>query len=78
MAYFVSIRCEGRGEGRCVYGGDRCWSDDNDDPWVLADDTKRSVMQCMDDLIKEASDGGWKKINGEWMCPNCQKHATKG
>jgi hypothetical protein len=37
MAIFITLRCGGRGEGRSEFGKYRCWSDDNDDPYVLAE-----------------------------------------
>ncbi|WP_308317764.1 hypothetical protein [Serratia marcescens] len=74
MAIFISLRCEMRGEGRAVWSGTRCWSDDNDDPHVMADDTKKSAADCMTLLFSDAKEAGWKKINGGWVCPNCQKH----
>jgi len=74
MAIFISLRCEERGDGRSPYGGTRCWSDDNNDPWTMADDTKKSADACMSELFAEAKEAGWKKVNGGWVCPACQKH----
>ena len=76
MAIFISLRCGLRGEGRDVHSGTRCWSDDNDDPWVLAADTKRSTTDSLTELFQDAQDAGWQKIKGEWICPNCIKHST--
>lgn len=77
MAVFISLRCEERGEGRCKYSGTRCLSDDNDDPWVMADDTKKSAAACMSELFADAKKSGWKKTNGGWVCPNCQKYTEE-
>ncbi|EFR6141852.1 hypothetical protein HYK36_004236 [Salmonella enterica] len=76
MAIFISLRCELRGEGRSEFSKTRCWSDDNDEPWVLAADTKRSASDCMNDLFSDAKDAGWRKVNGGWVCPNCIKHTA--
>lgn len=74
MAIFISLRCEMRGDGRSPYGGTRCWSDDNDDPFVLSGETKKSASECLGLLFDDAREAGWKKIKGDWVCPNCQKH----
>lgn len=71
MAIFITLRCEGRGEGRSEFGKYRCWSDDNDDPYVLAGDTKKDAYLSLEDLFTDAKSAGWKRINGEWMCPSC-------
>lgn len=77
MAIFISLRCEGRGEGRSPFNGTRCWSDDNDDPFVMADDTKKSASDCLSELFKDAESGGWKRTKTGWMCPNCLALAKK-
>ncbi|MBF2790588.1 hypothetical protein ISN40_10235 [Enterobacter asburiae] len=80
MAIFITLRCEGRGEGRSEFGKYRCWSDDNDDPYVLAGDTKKDAYLSLEDLFTDAKSAGWKRINGGWMCPNCIAYeaAAKG
>lgn len=76
MAIFITLRCGLRGEGRSSFSGTRCWSDDNDDPWVLAADTKRSACDSLTELFQDAQDAGWLKVKGEWVCPNCLKHSA--
>ncbi|EBU2945688.1 hypothetical protein CT090_20745 [Salmonella enterica subsp. enterica] len=77
MAIFISLRCELRGEGRDVHSGTRCWSDNNDDPWVLAADTKHSANDSLTSLFQDAQDAGWKRIRGGWVCPNCIKYSAE-
>lgn len=76
MAIFISLRCGLRGEGRDKSTGTRCWSDDNDDPWELAADNRRSVSDSLTVLYGHAYDAGWRLIKGEWICPCCIKHSA--
>ncbi|MDX6915676.1 hypothetical protein R9X49_11215 [Pectobacterium carotovorum] len=78
MSFFIEMRCEKRGEGRSPYGGNRCLSDDNNGPFVMADDSKKSVNDVMSDLLSDAVGSGWKRIRGVgWVCPNCLKHMAE-
>ncbi len=78
MSIFISLRCEKRGEGRSEFSGTRCWSDDNEDPWVMADDSVKSARECLPGLFKDAKSGGWKHIRGVgWVCPNCLAHMAE-
>ncbi|MGX5010927.1 hypothetical protein ACWKX5_06565 [Enterobacter asburiae] len=72
MAIFITLRCEGRGEGRSEFGKYRCWSDDNDDPYVLAGDTKKDAYLSLEDLFTDAKSAGWKKLTGD----GCARHAS--
>lgn len=77
MAIFISLRCEGRGEGLPELDPFRCKSDDNSDPWVLTDDTKKSAYECLSELFQNAESSGWQRTKTGWMCPNCIEHVKK-
>ncbi|PWD66542.1 hypothetical protein [Pectobacterium parmentieri] len=78
MSFFIEMRCEKRGEGRSPYGGDRCWSDDNDGPGENADDTQSGVAATIRLLVQDAKKCGWKRLRGVgWVCPNCLAHMVE-
>lgn len=75
MAIWVELRCERRGEGRASWQNP-CWSDDNNGPGELADDTQQGIRYVYQLLTEEAKKAGWKLIRGEgWVCPNCQENS---
>lgn len=75
MAIWLEVRCEGRSDGRSEFGKFRCWSDDNNGPGVMSDETQRGVISAVTELSNDCISAGWKKIRGEgWVCPACQAY----
>lgn len=75
MAVYMELRCELRGEGRS--DETCCWSDENTGPWSMALDTKKSTAETTTEIFTMARDAGWKRINGDWVCPGCQENLAK-
>jgi len=74
VSFFIEMRCEKRGDGR-PNNDNRCWSDDNDGPMDMAEDSLGDVILTVSRLTKIAKESGWKNILGTgWVCPGCQKH----
>lgn len=76
MAIWIELRCEKRGEGREKWN-EPCWSDENNGPGEMADDTKTSVEKTLTFLATEAKKAGWKKLKEGWVCPCCLAQTTK-
>lgn len=72
MAIFITLRCERRGAGLPSYHEHCCWSDSNDDPFVLEDETKAAAGRGVSILFADARKAGWVRKSGEgWVCPAC-------
>lgn len=70
MAIWLELRCERRGEGRSSRNNP-CFSDGNNGPMLMADDTKKAVGMAVSDLFEEAKSDGWERRKEGWVCPNC-------
>ncbi|WP_324030128.1 hypothetical protein GC087_07165 [Pantoea sp. JZ2] len=78
MAIWLEIRCERRGAGRSEYDGFRCWSDDNEGPGVMSDDSQRGLIFSHKELVDDCKSAGWNKVRGEgWVCPACFAYEAK-
>ncbi|UTC28089.1 hypothetical protein GURKE_00570 [Brevundimonas phage vB_BpoS-Gurke] len=66
MSLYVEVMCDRRTPSPEDVFGFVCWSDRNDNP------RGGSIKTARD----EAKRQGWKRIDGEDVCPGCQKHTT--
>lgn len=75
MAVWIELRCERRGEyPDAITYEDRCWSDDNHGPGLLADDNAGSIARTYAMVKQDALNSGWQHTRSEgWVCPNCAK-----
>ncbi|EDC3150258.1 hypothetical protein GAE18_19015 [Salmonella enterica] len=70
----MELRCERRGEGRSSRDKP-CLSDENNDPMLMAGDTKKSAALAAGELFEEAKKDGWERYKEGWICPNCLAYA---
>ncbi|MFJ7794363.1 hypothetical protein [Pseudomonas sp. NPDC096950] len=74
MATWIEYRCENRfnkSSGDSLPENERCYSHDNRGPMEMAEDTRASVIETLQQLDDEARSGGWKKTREGWLCPFC-------
>jgi hypothetical protein len=81
MSVWIELRCEDSAEYHArpvrLPGGERseCWSHDNCGSGDMASAvSQKSVLETYKYVVKDALKFGWKKINGEWVCPHCIKY----
>ena len=56
---------------------ERCFSHDNSGAMDMANANQKSIIETYKFLAKISERDGWKKINGEWVCPHCVKNLHK-
>lgn len=81
MSVWIELRCEDSAENHAnpvrLTGGEwsECWSHDNNGCGDMASAvSQKSVLGTYKYVVKEALKSGWKKIDGEWVCPHCIKY----
>ncbi len=71
MSIYMELRCELRGE--LPINESKCWSEVDRSLWAMALNTHESTEQNTTELLSMATHAGWQSINGDWICPGCQK-----
>ena len=87
MSVWIELRCEDSAEDHSgpvrIETDDgnyvsECWSHDKSGCGDIASaKNQKSVIGTYQYVIHEAKKQGWKKINGEWVCPHCVKYGHK-
>ena len=82
MSVWMELRCDKSAE-ECaepngLFGKERseCWSHENVGPMDMALANQKSIFQTYKEMCEHAKNAGWKKINGEWVCPHCVKRLS--
>lgn len=84
---FMELRCEDSSEPHAAGGwvkGDngmpriaRCWSHDNNGCGTFSEGTQKGAQTGARELISDAKQCGWKKLNHGWVCPFCIEQRDK-
>lgn len=86
MSVWVELRCNEAHEDHAneLYTGtkkngihetSKCHSLINDGCGELSSDaSQKSLIQSYKSVSRNALNCGWKKINGQWVCPHCIKY----
>lgn len=81
MSVWIELRCEDSAEDHSapvrLPGGkwSECWSHGNHGCGDMASAaSQKSVLETYKDVVKDALKSGWKKVDGEWVCPHCIKY----
>lgn len=86
MSVWVELRCEESCEeyAQELYTGEKingvsctsqCYSHHNDGCGEMsASASQKSVIENYKDICDHALKAGWKRINGNWVCPHCAKY----
>lgn len=89
MCVWMELRCEESSEDHAdeLYTGKKvngtyetsvCYSHiNNGSGHTSANASQKSVIETYRDICNEALSVGWKKINGQWVCPHCVKYRGK-
>lgn len=83
MSVWMEFRCntshEDCAEPNGLFGDDRseCWSHHNSGPMEMANATQRGIIITYKHMCEDAKKAGWKKIDGEWVCPHCYSNLSK-
>ncbi|ATC60282.1 hypothetical protein [Vibrio anguillarum] len=89
MSVWMELRCEESIEEHAerLYTGkiDRgiketseCWSHINSGCGETSDGaSQKSVIETYKDIFRTATESGWKRVNGNWVCPHCLMYKGK-
>lgn len=73
MSTWIEFRCEIK--GACFDKPSdvgKCWSNNNVGPMDMALDTRKSVVETIQSMEKDAVNTGWVKTKDGWVCPFCK------
>lgn len=82
MSVWIELRCDKAHED-CAnpvgFGDERseCWSHNNSTPADMGSATQKGVIESYKYVSDGAKKAGWKKIDGEWVCPHCIKQLSE-
>ncbi len=90
MSVWMELRCEqsneehadrlytGKQDGRGFNETSQCWSHMNNGCGDTSGNaSQKSVIDNYKDICRRATKSGWKRVNGNWVCPHCLKYKGK-
>lgn len=84
MSVWLELRCNEAGEDHAdrVFLGHGNYSvcfgrEAHDNGLMVSAKNKQNIMDGYKHLESAAVNQGWKKINGEWVCPHCLKYGHR-
>ena len=90
MSVWMELRCEqsseehaerlytGRKDANGLDETSECWSHINSGCGeTSASATQKSVIANYKDICRSATESGWERVNGNWVCPHCLEFKGK-
>tara|TARA_Y100001936_G_scaffold248197_1_gene295546 strand:+ start:1611 stop:1910 length:300 start_codon:yes stop_codon:yes gene_type:complete len=90
MSVWMELRCEQASEDHAgrLYTGRKdahgldetseCWSHINGGCGEISSSaSQKSVIDNYKDICRTATASGWKRVNGNWVCPHCLEFKGK-
>lgn len=75
MSVWIELHCQDAQEGHAEpKEGSECWTHRDKGLGEYSAHGLQEVVNTYKRIWHNAIKAGWRKVDGEWVCPHCMKH----